>query len=87
MAKKELTIEIGETLYDAISVAAHNITGLKKFEIRVDINAKGANIPDKIEIDISEELKGYVHEILHLIKNHLKGKEKSIKEINELKEN
>jgi len=86
MIEKELKIEIGETLYDAISVTAHNVTGLKKFEIKVDINAKGASIPNKIEIDLSEELKGYVHEILHLIKDNLKSKDRPTKEINELKE-
>jgi len=83
---KELKIEVGEDLDHAIRHFA-NVGRMKKLKVEININANGTNIPDKIEIDMSEELKGYVHEILHLIKNHLEGKEKSTKEINELKEN
>jgi len=83
---KELKIEIGEDLEHTIRHFA-NVSRLKKLKVEINIHANGTSIPDKIEIDRCKELKGYVHEIFHLIKDHLEGKEKSIKEINELKEN
>lgn len=86
MAKKELNIEIGETLYDAIAHVA-GVSQAKKLSLKVNINANGTSIPNKIEIDLSEELKGYVHKMFHLIKDHLESKDKPTKEINELKEN
>lgn len=84
--KKELKIEIGEDLEHTIRHFA-NASRMKKLKVEINIHANGTNIPDKIEIDLSEELKGYVHEVIHLIKDHLKSKERPIKEINELKEN
>ena len=82
---KELKIEIGEDLEYTIRHFT-NVSRMKKLKVEININANGTNIPDKIEIDMSEELKGYVHEILHLIKDHLKGKDRPTKEINELKD-
>lgn len=86
MAKKELNIEIGETLYDAIAHFS-GVSRLKKLNLEINIHTDGVSIPDKIEIDMSEELKGYVHEILHLMKGNLESKDRPTKEINELEEN
>ena len=83
---KELKIEIGEDLEYTIRHFA-NVNRMKKLKVEININANGTSIPNKIEIDLSEELKGYVHEILHLIKDHLESKERPTKEINALKEN
>ena len=81
MIKKELKIEIGEDLEYTIRYFA-NVSRMKKIKVEININAKGASIPNKIEVDLSKELKGYVHEILDLIK----GRGRPTKEINELKE-
>ena len=71
MIKKELKIEIGEDLEHTIKHFA-NFSRAKKLNLEININANGTSIPNKIEIDLSEELKGYVHEILHLVKDSLK---------------
>ena len=49
---------------------------LEKLKIELNVSAKNikildSTIPNKIEIDISEELKGYIHKALNLVESHL----------------
>ena len=94
MAKKELKLEIdiGETLDDTLTHFANVLPDPKKLKINLNIGAKSikisdSTIPNKIEIDLSEELKGYIYRVLNMIEDHLEDRDGYTKEINELKKN